>query len=295
MKQRFKAFVLLIFFSIPAVSNIQAGTLKNSIDSIITGKHMTVGVSAECGKQKFTLNGTMHFPMMSVFKVHVTLAVLNKLDRQNTSPDTILHIRREKIRENTYSPMRGDYPTGDIDISISRLIDYAIAESDNNACDILIDFAGGVKTIDSYIRKLGIRDFKIIKTEASMHENTSHVYNNWSTPKAITELLKTIESGRNMPRNVGVLMSAMSKAKTGLDKIAAGVPDGAIFLHKTGSSDRINGIKTADNDAAIIRFPSTGRTVFLTVLIKESSETDTVNAAVIAAITRAIMTEFISK
>lgn len=276
-----------------AASSMQAGTLKTRIDSIINGKRMTVGVYAECGRRHFSFNGNKEFPMMSVFKVHVALTVLDKLDREGISTDTVIHVRRSQIHDNTYSPMRGDYPVGDIRITVSRLIEYSVSQSDNNACDILLDIAGGVKAVDSYIRRLGIRNFKISETEASMHDDLHRVYNNSSTPHAMVQLLKAIDGGRKMPRNIGVLISAMEKAKTGLDKIAAGLPKGALLLHKTGSSDRIDGVKTADNDAAIIRFPASGRTVFIVVFIKESSETDAVNASVIAAITRSVVAGFL--
>lgn len=266
--------------------------LQCRIESILQGKRMTVGVYADWSSGTFGLNEDGHFPMMSVFKVHLALAAINKFDseREGWDPDSIIHVERRRIRENMYSPMREDYPSDDIDISVRRLIDYAISQSDNNASDILISLAGGVKKIDRYIRSLGIRDFKIKETEASMHKDVHRVYNNWTTPRAMTSLLKFIMNEPNTPLHTDVLLDAMENTSTGKDKMRAVVPDSLMLWNKTGSSDRINGIKTADNDCGIIYMPD-GGLCFISVFINESAESDATNASVIAEITRAVIEE----
>lgn len=278
-------------YQLPATRSQLAG----HIDSILNGKRMTVGIYAETGgKQIYARNENMHFPLMSVFKIQVALSVLHNLYTHRIQPDTLIHIERKRILENTYSPMRADYPAGDIELPVSKLINYAVSESDNNACDILLGLAGGPQAVDKYTRSLGIEDFRIAETEASMHEDPSRVYGNWCTPQAMNSLLKLIDCGRTASYD-RPLRSAMSQVRTGKDKMAAGIPRGALLLHKTGSSDRINGIKTADNDVGIVRLPDSGGSVLLTIFIKESAETDATNAAVTAAITRAILTETLGK
>ena len=55
------------------------------------------------------------------------------------------------------------------------------------------------------------------------------------------------------------------------------------------SSDRSpEGVKTGDNDAGVITLPD-GRRCYLAVFIKDSAESDTVNAATIAGITKIIL------
>ena len=263
-------------------------SLAERIDSILSGRRMTVGVSAECGDFSYVRNARVRFPLMSVFKVHVAMKVLADMSASGTSLDTVVHVERAMLRENTYSPLRDARPSGDVDITLAGLMRYSVAESDNNACDILIRMAGGIGQVDRYVRSLGVDGFRLIHDEDAMHRDITRCYDNWSTPEAMTRLMKIIFEG-SAPL-YAPLRSMMAATVTGADKIRAGVPESLPVAHKTGSSDRIAGIKTGDNDVAVVRMPS-GRNCYITVFIKDSAETDAVNAAVIAAVAREIVEE----
>ena len=255
---------------------------------MLSGKRMTVGVSAVCGSFGYVRNARVRFPLMSVFKVHVAMKLLSDLAAGGTSLDTIVHVERAMLHENTYSPLRDAHPTGDVDISVAELMRYSVAESDNNACDILIAMAGGVRQIDRYVRSLGVKGFSLKYDEDGMHRDLTNCYDNWSRPEAMTQLMQLIFES-NTPL-YEPLRRIMATTVTGADKIRAGVPVGLPIAHKTGSSDRIDGIKTGDNDVAVVRMPS-GRNCYITVFIKDSAESDTVNAGVIASVAREIVAE----
>ena len=55
---------------------------------------------------------------------------------------------------------------------------YSISQSDNNACDILIEYAGGIKHINDYIHRLEYR-LNLSETEDGMHSSLEAVYRNW--------------------------------------------------------------------------------------------------------------------
>lgn len=263
-------------------------SLGERIDSLLSGKRMTVGVSAVCGSFGYVRNARVRFPLMSVFKVHVAMKVLSDLAAGGTSLDSIVHVERAMLHENTYSPLRDAHPTGDVDISVAELMRYSVAESDNNACDILIAMAGGVRQIDRYVRSLGVKGFRLKYDEDDMHRDLTNCYDNWSRPEAMTQLMQLIfESNTPLYEPLRRIMAA---TVTGADKIRAGVPAGFPIAHKTGSSDRIDGIKTGDNDVAVVRMPS-GRNCYITVFIKDSAESDAVNAGVIASVAREIVAE----
>ena len=78
-------------------------------------------------------------------------------------------------------------------ITLRELMQYSISQSDNNACDILIEYAGGIKHINDYIRRLGIDSFNLSETEDDMHSSFEAVYRNWSTPSAMARLLRTAD------------------------------------------------------------------------------------------------------
>ena len=69
---------------------------------------------------------------------------------------------------------------------------YSISQSDNNACDILIEYAGGIKHINDYIHRLSIDSFNLSETEDGMHSSFEAVYRNWySFP--MVRLLRTAD------------------------------------------------------------------------------------------------------
>ena len=59
----------------------------------------------------------VHFPLLSVFKFHVALAVLDKMDKQHQS-DSIVSIKASQMLPNTYSPLRKKFPDQDFTITL---------------------------------------------------------------------------------------------------------------------------------------------------------------------------------
>ena len=113
-----------------------ASKLAERIDSIIGDKKMTVGVAAEYADMHFVLNDSVRFPLLSVFKTHVAMAVTARMQMDGISPDSVVHIDKGRLKKDTYSPLRQKHPDSDIDITIAELMRYSVAESDNNACAI---------------------------------------------------------------------------------------------------------------------------------------------------------------
>ena len=60
----------------------------------------------------------------------------------------------------------------------------------------MIEYAGGIKHINDYIRRLGIDSFNLSETEDDMHSSFEAVYRNWSTPSAMARLLRTADEKR---------------------------------------------------------------------------------------------------
>lgn len=71
---------------------------------------------------------------------------------------------------------------------------------------------------------------------------------------------------------------------SGKEKLVAGLPQGVKLGHKTGHSDRTaDGILICDADAGVIYLPN-GEKCYIVVLIKDSGESDSDNAKVMAEI-----------
>ena len=288
-----KSYILLTLTLFLYAANIgaqQVSSAEKNIYDWLKDKKATVGVAVLTDKGETVLcNDSVHYPLLSVFKLHVALAVLDKMDRQHISLDSTLHIKAAQLKQDTYSPLQKKFPNQDLTISLRNLLQYSISLSDNNACDILIKYAGGIKYVNDYIRHLGLTDFNLSETEASMHIGTQTPYNNWSTPSAAVRLLQIAdENNLFAPIYKDFLWQAMTDTQTGANKIKGQLPANAIVGHKTGSSDRIaSGIKIADNDAGRIILPN-GRKYYIAVFVMNSYETDEANACVIAHISRMV-------
>ena len=149
----------------------------------------------------------------------------------------------------------------------------------------MIDFVGGIKHVDSYIKSLGITHLNLTETEHSMHEDIMRSYNNWSTPLSVAQLLQKIFTEHILTNEHFIFLEeAMLKCSSGKDKLIAGLPADIKFGHKTGHSDRTSdGIRICEADAGVIYLPN-GEKCYIAVLIKDSRESDQNNVQIMADI-----------
>jgi len=113
--------------------------LRQKIQQLISSKNATVGVSiiGNNGKDTLSINGDAHFPMQSVFKFHIAMAVLSQIDKGKLSFDQKIKIEKKNLLPNLYSPIRNKYPDGAM-LSISEILEYTVSQSDNVGCDVLL-------------------------------------------------------------------------------------------------------------------------------------------------------------
>lgn len=284
-----KLVILLCLFFLSPLAWCQ-DRLEEQVRQIIRPLNATVGV-AVCYKDQamITVNDEQQYAMLSTFKFPLALAVLDCLEYRNLPLDTEIFVAKADLRKNTYSPLRDARPEGDFHMSIADLLRYSISQSDNNACDILIDYLGGVENIQDYLRRQGITDMHIECTEDQMHRKPENVYLNNARPSAAVRLLDKFfrkELLREPYQNF--LEQVMIETITGRDKLKGLLPASTVVGHKTGSSDRnAEGLKIADNDMGFVLLPD-GRYYTIAVFVMDSMEDDKTNAAVIARISRVV-------
>lgn len=269
--------IILCFSCTLAYSQIDTFEIRK----ITQDKQAEVGVAVLYKDKVYTLSNDKKYPLMSVFKFHVAVAALKKMEKENIALDSMVYIDPHQMHANTYSPLRDKHPGQRIHISYGDIITYTVTHSDNNTCDWLIGFVGGIEEVNAYIKSIGINAQNLTETEYSMHENIMRCYNNWSTPLAVAELLKRVYTKDILTDEYfSFLEKAMLDCSTGTDKLKAGLPIGVRFGHKTGSSDRTEmGIKIGDGDAGVIYMPD-GEKCYVVVIIKDSKETDIENAKI---------------
>lgn len=52
-------------------------------------------------------------------------------------------------------------------MSIRELLAYTVSLSDNNTCDILFGYVGGVEVVNNYVKRLGIAGMSVSATGES--------------------------------------------------------------------------------------------------------------------------------
>lgn len=259
--------------------------LTRKIENITQGKQASIGVAIIYGDQTLTIANDRRYPIMSVFKLPIALTALKKMEADHISLDDMVYIEQDRILKNTYSPLREKYPDQGVYLSYRDIIKYTIIYSDNNTCDWLIHFVGGINKVDSYMKLLGIADINLTETENDMHQDITKCYNNWSTPLAMAQLLQKIHTENILNETHFIfLKESLLNCASGKDKLIAGLPSNIKLGHKTGHSDRTDdGIQIGDADAGVIYLPN-GETCYIVVLIKDSRESDRTNAKIMADI-----------
>ena len=267
----------------------QTAALKTDMQKIISGKKAEVGVGIISIEHpdSLSINGDKHFPMQSVFKFHIALAILKEVDNGRLSLDKEILITKEDLLPNTWSPIREKYPGGGIYLKLSEILRYTVAESDNNGCDLLLRLLGGPLIVNDYLHSMGARDVSIRVTEAQMHSDWEAQFNNWTTPVAASQLLIDFYNGKLLSRtNTAFLWKIMSETSTGKMRIRGQLPPETAVAHKTGSSDtNKDGITAAINDIGIVTLPD-GTHFAISVFVTDSRENTEANEKIIADLSR---------
>ena len=282
----------ILFLLISIFSFAQKAELKKEISKITEGKKATVAVSVlgiDFPFQYNNKNAEKKLPMQSVFKYHIALAVLDLVDQGKLSLDQKVFIKKSELLPNTWSPIREKNPEGNFEMSISELIEYTVAMSDNVGCDVLLRLIGGPKIVNDYLVSKGVKNTQIVYNEELMQSAWKNQYENYTTMKSASKLLKDFYQGKILSKkSTEFLMGVLYRTSTGLNKIVEQLPKSAKVAHKTGSSGKNNeGLTGAENDIAIITLPN-GKTYAIAIFVSDSMESYGVNCKMISDISKVV-------
>lgn len=282
---------LLILLFLSQSGYCQLEKLRKNIATITNSKNATVGVSVLnlSNGDTLTFNKTHHFPMQSVYKFHLALAVLNQIDKGKFSLNQNILVKKTDLLPNLYSPMREKYPEGNVNLPLSEILKYTVAQSDNSACDLLFRLIGGPQIVNQYIHKIGVKEVNIVAPEEEMQKDWQVQYANWSTPIAATQLLQKFYHRKLLSKNSqDFLWKTMTETTTGPNKIRGLLPKEAVVAHKTGFSGKnAEGLTGATNDIGIIVLPN-GQKIAIALFVSNSTETEIVNERIMAEITKVV-------
>ena len=247
-------------------------SLRDELRSYVESCDAMVGVAVVTAEgDTVSVNGDRRFPMMSVYKFPIALAVADHLTRLGSDLGDTVTVAGSSLHRDTYSPMLKVYGDADtVGITVRELLSYALRESDNNASDILFDMCGGPDSVAACISGRGIEGMEIRWSEAQMHADTARCHGNASTPMAMARLFRSFyETGCD---SVGQeIRTMLETCLTGVDRLAAPVVSaGGVIGHKTGTGDiTAAGRISALNDAGYV-VTAAGRGYAVAVFVQDS-------------------------
>lgn len=261
----------------PAVQSRPPVTLQDQRDIIIqqqiaaiaSQSRGRIGVAAmdlDGGGQIF-LNGDMPFPMASTAKIAVAATFLEGVEQGRFRLDQrfpmMLSVAERAGARSPIAPVRA----GPV-MTAQELMELMITRSNNQATDGIIAAIGGIAPVNQWLTRKGIVGQRLDHTMATLVRDDGKVNpatvidtRTSSTPRAMLALLAAIDRGGALnPESRAVLLDTMTRTSTGRNRIRAGLPEGTLVAHKTGT------LAGVTDDVGIVRLPD-GRHLAMVVFV----------------------------
>ncbi|MDF4400821.1 class A beta-lactamase, partial [Vibrio parahaemolyticus] len=218
---------LSLFFTI-AYSNAQTDNLTLKIENVLKAKNARIGVAIFNSNEKDTLkiNNDFHFPMQSVMKFPIALAVLSEIDKGNLSFEQKIEITPQDLLPKMWSPIKEEFPNGTT-LTIEQILNYTVSESDNIGCDILLKLIGGTDSVQKFLNANHFTDISIKANEEQMHKDWNTQYQNWATPTAMNKLLIDTYNNKNQllsKKSYDFIWKIMRETTTGSNRLKGQLP-----------------------------------------------------------------------
>lgn len=272
--------------------------LRKDVFKIIQSVEADVGVAIKHLEDGDTLtfNGMNPFPMQSVFKFHLGLAVLDQVDKGKISLEQKIPIHKKEFIPKTHSPIADKYPEGNVALSVKELLSYTISNSDNNGCDILLRLVGGPRKVEEYIHRQNVKGIAIVHNEEEMQKSWEAQFDNWTNPWSMIQLLELFYQNRILSKlSRDVLMEMMINTTTGPKRIKGLLPEGTAVAHRTGTGSlNDKGILGALNNVGIVMLPN-GKHVAIAIFISKTPESVDRLEEVIAKISKVVFDHYLIK
>jgi beta-lactamase class A len=321
-------FLLLVLALIGTAPSARAGaldmtTLPAALQDMVDKFDGSVGVCARDAIAPVCVHGSEAFPMESVAKLVVAIAVLDAVDRLGWRLDEPMILKQEdaSVLIPAAAPLvpapEGSAPT--LDDLLSRMV----IDSDSAATDVLIRRLGGPAAVQAVLDRQKLDGVRIDRDER--HLQTEFLGLEWrpnyidnatlgravseipverrqqaldafladprdtATPSGMVALLAALQSGRLLsPASTAHLLKMMKDTTVFPDRLKAGIRPGWSIGHKTGTSATWRGIAAATNDVGILTARDGGG-VIVAVFIKGSRRSAKERADLIAQIARQIV------
>jgi beta-lactamase class A len=298
LSMRLSSALLFVFLNLTSglASALPLNTpcLETKLGILVKNFRGRVGVCVSDSRSGVSINGNRRFPLHSVFNLSAALAVLDAVDKGQLRLDDAVAIGQNET-DRGVQPLAKHASLDRFNTTIRDLLFRMIVDSDDAATDSLVKKVGGPSRIQSVLVKKGFKGFKIDRNERDLSAEgrrdqgfRASQRRDAGTPIAVANLLQWLANGQLLSRaSSALLLEAMTKTRTYPERLRAGVPNGWLLAHETGTSSTWKGITAATNDAGILMAPDASSFVVV-VFIAESSASDKDRAALIAEVARAV-------
>lgn len=271
-----------------APSTDGTGITKEELETI--KGEVGVAVIDVTRNKRYLLNESKQFPMQSVCKLPVSLAILKLVDTNKLSVQEKITLKEKDVLPDMRSPIKEAIKAGQSEFTLRNLMTWAICQSDNTACDVLISKAGGAPAVTQVLTETGVRGVRIDRPETEIQPDSLEISKfladprDTATPAGIVDMLQKLNEGKLLSKgSTALVLEDLFNAKTGLHRLTAGLPTGWKLGHKTGTGQDVGDQNAGTNDVGIMVGPK-GETIYVAVFLKGSRAKVKVREALMAKI-----------
>ena len=229
-----------------------------------SGGRLGVHVLDSQSGKRLSFDDKARFAMASTFKVPLVAALLWQVDHGAFALEHPLSIEKKNLLPN--SPvLEQQLAAGISEMTVRELCGAAVMFSDNAAANVLLAGMGGPASLTTFVRSIGDETTRFDRIEPELNSNTPDDPRDTTTPHAMVEMmLKIFTQDVLSLSSRALLIDWMDAAKTGLDRVRAGLPKSWQSGDKTGTGE--NG---AYNDI-VITYPPSRRPILIAVYMSGS-------------------------
>jgi beta-lactamase class A len=205
------------------------------------------------------------YAMASTFKLPLAAALLWQVDHGAFKLTRTLPISKDSLKPNSPA-VEARLAAGATDMTIAELCAAVVVQSDNAAANVLLAGIGGPEAFTQFMRSIGDQETRLDRIETELNSNVAGDPRDTTTPRAMVDsLLKIFTQDVLSLTSRAMLIDWLAAARTGLDRVRAGLPRGWPSGDKTGT-----GANGAVNDLCLA-YPPERRPIFIAVYMSESA------------------------
>jgi len=249
---------------------LAAPARATSAQRVLKDLHKRVGgrlgvhiLDSQSGKRIAYDDGS-RYAMASTFKLPLAAAVLWQIDRGAFPLSRTLPVAKADLLP-TSPAVEAKLAAGATSMTVAELCAAVITQSDNAAANVLLSGIGGPPGYTQFMRSIGDQATRLDRKELELNSNIPGDERDTTTPRAMVDaMLRIFTQDVLSLSSRALLIDWMASARTGLDRVRAGLPRNWPSGDKTGT-----GSNGAVNDLCIA-YPPDRRPIFIAVYMSES-------------------------